>query len=230
MAKGIRGIPGPASETRVNPTAPRRRVPSPRAALLCLVVGGAAGCSHVSGEYVWVDAYREPRPPAEQASAVAPGDLLAVRVWNQDSMGGRVRVRDDGKISLPFVNDVAVAGLEPTAIAAQLRTKLKDFVVNPVVSVSLEERPGVEISVLGEVARPGVYKLDAGAGVLKALATAGGLTLLARRDRIFVLRKTGDATDRRGPVRVRFTYGGLTEAHPAAAGFTLRTGDVLVVE
>jgi polysaccharide biosynthesis/export protein len=181
-----------------------------------------AGCQGASarGAFVWVDELKM-TDPEEASYVIGVGDLLNVRVFNQDAMSGRARVREDGMISLPFVNDVQAAGLAPLELAARLQVQFKEFVVNPIVTVSLEERRAFEVSVVGEVGKPGLYKLDPRAGVLQALASAGGLTDFASRDRIFVLR---------AGIRIRFTFQALTEAQPMAARFRLRNGDVVVVE
>ena len=170
-----------------------------------------------------------PVPPPETEYRIAPGDVLAVRVWNQDSMSdAHARVRDDGKISVPFLQDVDVAGTTPSELSQRLQTKLKTYVVNPVVTITVEEVRALRVSVLGEVSKPGQYALDRGAGVLAALAAAGGLTDYAHRDEIFVLRNTpGEA---RGPTRIRFRYSVLVAGERPAASFRLKPDDVVVVE
>jgi len=74
------------------------------------------------------------------------------------------------------------------------------------------------------VNKAGVYSLPLGAGVLQALAAAGGLTQYASRDKIFVIR---DAPQR---ARIRFEFEQLTQAEGKAAAFRLRVGDIVVVE
>jgi polysaccharide export outer membrane protein len=194
----------------------------------CVVVA-LVGCAHVD-EFTWVDGYQE--PPAAKASSyqLAPGDLVAVRVFGQEGMSTRARIRADGKVSIPFVNDVEAAGSEPLVVAARIQARLKDFIVNPVVTVSLEEAAPLEISILGEVARPGAYKLEQDAGVLNAIAAAGGLTDYAKRDRIFVLRYARKGEDAAGPLRIRLTFEALSRAQGKAARLRLRRGDVVVVE
>ena len=147
-------------------------MPGMRHCWVGVLFGLTAACSHV-GEFIWVDAYREPVVKSKGGYVIAPGDQISIRVWNQEGMSARGRVRDDGMISMPFLNDVEVAGIEPTVLAKRIQAKLKDFIVNPVVTVSLEEKAPFEVSVIGEVMRPGVYKIDEDTGVLKALATTG---------------------------------------------------------
>jgi polysaccharide export outer membrane protein len=179
------------------------------------------------GAYVPVEEY--PLPPPETEYRIEPGDVLAVRVWNQESMSNaHARVREDGKISVPFLQDVDVAGTTPGELSQRLQTKLKTYVVNPVVTITVEEVRALHVSVLGEVNKPGQYDLEHGAGVLTALAAAAGLTDYAHRDQIFVLRST--AGEARGPTRIRFRYSTLAGGERPAASFRLRPGDVVVVE
>lgn len=204
-----------------------RRARSIAQELVALAVAAtlAVAC-RTSGPYVGVETFPQPAPDGDYR--IAPGDVVAVRVWNQDSMSSpRARVRDDGRISLPFLQDVNVAGVTPGELAQQVQSKLKTYVVNPVVTVSVEEFQPLRVSVVGEVAHPGRFELERGAGVLAALAAAGGLTDYAHRDAIFVVRTGPDAKE---PVRIRFRYSALTRAEKRAASFRLRPGDVVVVE
>jgi polysaccharide export outer membrane protein len=185
----------------------------------------ATGCLHDTGRYVSVEDYTEPNLEAEYVIKV--GDMLNVRVFQQDNMSARTRVRNDGRISLPFLNDVVAAGFTPQVLASQLQTRLKDFLSNPVVTVSLEEVRQLSVPVLGEVARPGNYPLEQGAGVLQALASAGGFTAYARKD-VYVVRQSGKPKEQ--PTRLRFDWDALFKAEGKGALFALRPGDVVLVE
>lgn len=180
------------------------------------------------GRFVWVDDYREPQLAQQDDSyLIRKGDILNVNVWNQRDISSRLRVRDDGRISLPLLNDVDAAGMTPAALARAMEQKLKDLVANPVVTVMVDEAQPIKISVLGEVRNPGKKLLESGSGPLQALSEAGGFTDYARDDALYVLRKEpGYPT----PVRIRFTYEALTRNEGAAPAFRLKTGDVLVVE
>jgi len=175
-----------------------------------------------TGPFVWVNDYQE--PPSSAGYVIQPGDVLQIRVFNQPDMSGRAKVREDGKISVPFLNDVTAVGFAPNALAQQLQTRLKEYINAPVVTVSLEESRPFSVSIIGEVAKPGVYSVQATAGVLQGLAAAGGFTPYAARDRIFVLR------DQPQRARIRFTYEDLGQAAGKAATFRLKPGDVVLVE
>jgi polysaccharide export outer membrane protein len=197
----------------------------PLAAGLMLLLA-AAGCK-TAGEYVTADDLPAVPAAADREYVIQPGDTIGVRVWGQDNLATRGKVRPDGKISIPFVNDVQAAGSTPAALAKKIQAGLKDFLVNPVVTVTLEEPRALQVSVLGEVARPGTFVLDQNAGVLQAIAMAGGMTPFANKDAIMVIRQRADGGN---PQRIRFSYDGLTQLRGRSAAFRLQGGDVLVVE
>lgn len=209
---------------------PDRRRSSAALPLAAALLALGTGCAG-KRTYVWASELpASASAPADTAYKIGPGDVLGVRVWNQDAMSiERARVREDGRISLPFLNDVEVAGMEPAELGKRLEVKLKTFIVNPVVTVLVQERALLRISVLGEVVRPGVYELEKGTGVLHAIAAAGGLSPFAADAGLYVLR-TGHSADTPAPARVRFRYSELREGRAPAALFRLRSGDVVVAE
>jgi polysaccharide biosynthesis/export protein len=178
-------------------------------------------CAH-RHDYVWVDDLKLPAMP-EKPVTIAPGDVLQVRVFNQDQLSSRAKVRDDGQITLPLLHDVTAAGMTPSALAEDLETRLKNLVRNAIVTVSIEEKKPATVLVVGEAAKPGVYPIGFDAGVLQALASAGGLTQDAHDDSIFVVRHSL-------PLRIRFTYEALLQPASRARNFKLEDGDIVVVE
>jgi polysaccharide export outer membrane protein len=124
---------------------------------------------------------------------------------------------------MPFLGDVDVHAKAPAVVAKEIEAGLKNFINAPNVTVTVEEFQPTSISVLGEVGHPGTIVIDRDAGVLQALASAGGLTENANRDGIYILRESPV------PRRIRFTYESLTRTPPTGA-FRLRSGDVIVVE
>ena len=195
------------------------------ATVWCLVVALISACAPViSAPFVWVDDWREPGAISKGEYVIGVGDLLNVLVWDQEKMSARVRVRSDGRVSLPFLDDVPVAGRTPVALARSLEERLRQFIVTPQVTVVVDEARPLSVSVLGQVDQPGLYNLDPGARVAQALAAAGGLKDFARKDRIFLLR-SGDGT-----TRIRMTYEDVTAGRSRAFSLRLRSGDVVVVE
>ena len=193
--------------------------------LFAFLVGLLPACASSQGSYIWVDELKEPdRSPAQAEYLIGVGDLLNIQVWDQEKMSARMRVRSDGRISLPFLNDVEAAGKTPVRLSQELEGGFKSVVINPKVTVVVEEPRPLSVSILGEVGKPGLHTVDPGAGVAQALAAAGGLNVFAHKDRIFVVRSVPQ------PTRIRFTYEALTRTLGQAPYFQLRTGDVIVVE
>lgn len=199
----------------------------PTSRLLLFVIGAAAlaSCKH-AGDYVWIDQYRAERSPPP-GYAIAPGDMVAVRVLGHDDLSTRAKVRPDGRISVPYLDDVDVAGQAPALLAEKLRRDFIQFVTHPVVTVTIDEPHPFTVPVTGEVTRPGVYALESPAGVLQALASAGGLTQFAHDDQIYVLRRAGDGSP---PARIRFRYESLAHAEGQSGTFCLQRNDIVVVE
>jgi len=199
---------------------------APSSLLVAALALGAAGCGHRTGSYVWVDAYQPPASASKKEYILAPGDVVSIRVYNQESMTSRPRVRADGNISLPLLGDVEAAGRSPSVLAQEIQSRLTSLFVKPVVTIALEEPRPFVVYVVGEVVRPGPFTpIEPTASVLQAIASAGGLTPYAGRDRIYVVRQQEPA-----PIRIRFTYEGLTSVEGRGASFRLKSGDVVVAE
>ena len=193
--------------------------------MLGVFAAAAVGCASL-GEYVWADSLPEtPANPANPGAYVlGPGDTIFVRVFNQESVSGRSRIRPDGRITIPFLNDVQAAGRTTEELGQTLQTMLRDFIKQAVVTVSLEEPAPAQVSVLGEVTHPGVYPLDRSSpGVLRALAAAAGLTEFAHKDRIFVVRSGATR-------RIRFKLDSLATPGSRSSRFRLQNDDVIVVD
>ena len=181
----------------------------------------AIGCGG-TGPYIWVDSL-----PASAAAGndvvIVDGDVLNVRVFNQDPLSTKERVRADGRISIPVVGEVVARGKRPAQLAAEIQERLKDIVKVPSVTVTFEQGAELKVSVVGEVRNSGVFPMEPGSNVLHALAAAGGLSDYADTDKVFVVRKSL-------PQRVRFRYTDLRSQDPKSIAFTLQAGDVVVVE
>lgn len=182
----------------------------------------AAACSS-TGPYVWADSLPQTATAANDGVVIQDGDTVNVRVFNQEPLSTKEKVRPDGKISMPVVGEVTARGKKPAQLAAEIQDRLKQVVVAPSVTVTLDAGVELKVSVVGEVKNSGVFQLDHGANVLHALAAAGGLTEYAEQDKVFVVRRSL-------PQRVRFRYQDLRSADPKSIAFTLQAGDVVVVE
>lgn len=122
-----------------------------------------------------------PQQKAQNSSArlaIGPGDELDVTVYGAPDLSGHTRVGSDGNISLPLVGYVRVAGLTSDQAQQALSDELRErnIIKSPQVSVFVKEYTNSEISVAGEVAKPGVFSVLGPHRLLDVLEAAGGLT------------------------------------------------------
>jgi polysaccharide biosynthesis/export protein len=155
---------------------------------------------------------------------VGESDVLHVNVWKEPEVTQTVIVRTDGNISLPLINDVRVAGLTPLQIQNMIADKLKAFLTNPQVTVTVTDIRSKRAFITGEVARPGGYPLNTETNVLQLIAQAGGLTPFAKKDSITVLRFENGKE-----LRLAFKYSQVVHGKKADQNIALRPGDTVVV-
>jgi polysaccharide biosynthesis/export protein len=187
-------------------------------ALLAVTANGCAS----TAPYVW--ARELPVPPATGEPTIGPRDTLLIEVRNQRELSGTFVVGDDGLYLHPTVGSVRAAGSTPAQLAALLKRRLQGMLVEVQVGVWLTKAAPVRVHVVGEVRTPGSYELGRDHGLSAALAAGGWLTEYADKDKIFVLRSSGESP------RVRFTISEISGGLPHSSRFQLRDGDTVVVE
>ncbi len=134
------------------------------------------------------------RLPAQNESLlIGPGDLLHFQVYDTPEMEQRARVTDAGTIPFSFLGSVSVAGMTPEQAAEQIQHRLvaAGVMLHPQVTVRVEAYATQNVSVMGQVQKPGIYEVDTARKVVEVLALAGGLTDLA--DRHITIQRFGPA-------------------------------------
>jgi polysaccharide export outer membrane protein len=210
--------------THSTPTSDTGRALSGRRAWPLAPALATAACG-ASGQYVWVDHVPETAFTFREGNqyVVAVGDLLNVRVYAQDAITVHARVRTDGKLTIPLVGDVDVVGKTTDVLSRLIAARLRDYVKDPSVSVTVDEIAPISVTVVGEVLKPGVITLERRSGVIQALAVAGGTTDFASKNRL----RNSTSTS---PARIRFSYDSLARGEGRGPQFGLQGGDVIVVE
>lgn len=156
---------------------------------------------------------------------IGAGDLLEIVVWKNTDLSGEYRVRPDGKLSIPLIGDVIALGRTTDEISIQIREKLKKFIDTPFVTTIVREALSNRVYILGEVITPGVYPIEGSLTVLQALALAGGLTEFAHRDRIVLVRGTGN-----NQKNYYLNYNSILRTQGNEFNMLLKRGDTLVVK
>jgi polysaccharide export outer membrane protein len=138
-------------------------------------------------------------PPAATAAygdlyILGPGDQLQLSFLDPGAkeIGGPVAILPDGTSTLALLGSVQLTGLTLGQATRWLTSIYARELVRPQLILSLVKGRQVQVSVLGEVSRPGLYPLDAYANPVTAIQTAGGITLNADIRQV-VLRRLGAA-------------------------------------
>jgi polysaccharide export outer membrane protein len=123
---------------------------------------------------------------------ISAGDILRIVTWKEaDFSIDEILVRVDGKISFPLLNDVQASGLTPLMLKDVIETGLKNYVANPVVTVTVVNPQSQKFYILGEVQKTGEYPIVKNLTVMQAFAIAGGFTEWASKDEIVLVRNEG---------------------------------------
>ena len=162
------------------------------------------------------------------AYRIATGDLLDIQVWREPDLSGDHRVDEGGAIQHVLIGAVAVAERTPDDVAAELRERLeRDYLREAHVVVRVAESARRRASVLGSVARPGVYPVHEHTRVLDLLFAAGGPS--ADASGVAALIRSGDARGAPGE-RIELDLGALVERGDLERNLAIAPGDALVVE
>ena len=118
---------------------------------------------------------------------IGPGDVLKITVWGHEDLSRASVVAPDGRMPFPLVGEVEAGGLTPTELEARLRQVLgKDYLIDPQVSVTVQEYRSQRVFVLGEAEKPGTYALTGRSTLLDVLSQAGGPGKAAGRQAVVV--------------------------------------------
>src|SRR5437868_2479388 len=172
-----------------------------------------------------------PTAAPEMATAAAdgeytlgPNDVLVVNVWKEPDFSAQAIVRPDGKITLNLIGDVQAGGLTPTALGVSLTEKLKKYLSEPRVTITVTQMNSQKIFVMGQVGRGGAFPLMPGTTILQALSYAGGPNQNANPKKIYMFRKeNGKET------KYPFNYDQVLKGAHWEQNLTLKPGDTIVV-
>ncbi|MGB7573764.1 MAG: polysaccharide biosynthesis/export family protein [Thermodesulfobacteriota bacterium] len=151
-------------------------------------------------------------------------DVLSIHVWKEDAFTKTIPVRMDGKISLPLVQEIKAAGLTPLQLKEVLTRRLKEFIENPVVSVTVTEANSYKVYVSGQVKTPGVYRLRSETSVAQIIPMAGGFTDWANQKKILIIRNENGREK-----RITVNYRKIIRGSDTDSNVILKTGDTIIV-
>jgi polysaccharide biosynthesis/export protein len=156
---------------------------------------------------------------------IGAGDVLTISVWKEPEASiPSVVVRPDGKISMPLLKEVSVAGLTPAETEKLITERLSKTIKVPDVTVVVTGIHSKKIYVVGAVKKEGPIAYTYRMSVMQAISEAGGLNDYAKRKKIYVLRNEGGRD-----YRLPFDYDAVLKGERMELNLQLVPGDTLVV-
>ena len=166
----------------------------------------------------------DPPPPSSDDYRIGIEDSLQILVWEEPEMNRTVRVRPDGKITFPLVNDFTVAGLTPSEVRQEIVSRLSKYVREPNVTVIVTEMNSFKVYILGEVNLQGVFTFYRATRLLDAIAHAGGFQEFSKKQITVLREKYGVET------RLNINYKSILAGDPSHRNIYLVPGDTLIVK
>lgn len=159
--------------------------------------------------------------PVPENYIVSPGDELLIRIYGKENNDYRLVVERDGSIVIPSMGPVSVASLSFTELKSMLSARIKKQIIGVDVSVSMGQLGNMQVFVMGEAYKPGVYNVSTLSTVTHALFASGGVTDIASLRNIQVKRA--------GQVVTTLDLYDLFNLGDSSDDILLRSGDVVFI-
>jgi len=155
---------------------------------------------------------------------IGPEDVLGIVFWRDRDLSADVIVRPDGRVSLPLLNDIDVAGLTPDQVREKITEQAKRYVDEPTATVVVRQINSRKVFITGNVERPGTFPLLRNTSVLQLIALAGGLKEFAKAGDIVVVRNDGGRQ-----LTFPFNYDDMKNRKNLTQNIALKPGDTVIV-
>lgn len=114
--------------------------------------------------------------PTQSDYLVGDGDVLKITVYDNPDLDTVSRINTDGSIQFPLVGRVDLSGLTVARTTELIENMLVDgYLINPQVSIFIQEYRSKKVVIMGQVKTPGVYELSGSTSLLELISKAGGL-------------------------------------------------------
>lgn len=168
-----------------------------------------------------MEAEEEPitRPDSIPAYRLGYGDVIEVKFFYNPNLNETLTIRPDGRITLPRLGEILVAGMTPTQLDDLITEKYSEIIRAPEVTVIVREIGKDVVYVLGEVNKPGGYPLNPyGTSVLGAVSLAEGFKPSAKLSSVIVIKKDAQGIPKPSRVNLTRAVGGSGEDDPFLQG------------
>ena len=174
-----------------------------RKIFLCVVgMGMVSACASTprpepSAELAVVEDALLPVPARSDLTApgrqtlIGPLDTIGIDVYGVEELSMQVQVDSSGEILMPLIREVEVGGRTPSEVARTIEERLAQYVRDPSVSVNITKSVSQVVTVDGEVNDPGLYPVTNRTTLMRTIASARGLSELAKLEEVVILRTVG---------------------------------------
>jgi polysaccharide export outer membrane protein len=164
-------------------------------------------------------------PAALENYRIGCGDVLQISVWKEpDASVAAAVVRPDGRISMPLLKEVAVAGMTSGEVEQAITEKLSKLMASADVTVVVSAINSKKIYIVGGVRREGPLAYGYRMTIMQAITEAGGPNEYAHRKKIYVLRTVGGKE-----YQLPFNYDEVIKGEKMEQNVALVPGDVIIV-
>jgi protein involved in polysaccharide export with SLBB domain len=125
------------------------------------------------------------------AAIIKVEDVLDIQVQGNAAFSGRFTVSSSGTIDYPLLADETIVNISTSELMNELTFRLARHIENPLVLISVVEKPNIIVTVLGQVTNPGPVETYLHASIQEVIKLAGGPAPNADIDSIKIIHKDG---------------------------------------
>mgnify|MGYP002780326223 CR=1 FL=1 len=195
-------------------------------ALLAALLSGCAG----SGKELPAASYGDGSVVPSEEYTIGPLDEITIHVWrNPELSADKVRVRPDGRLTIPLVQDIPAVGKTATELQNYIAGELSKYIEQPIVSVIVNTPEGnftQQVRIIGATPQPASLPFRANMTVLDAMIAVGGLNEFAAGNRAKLIRLD---RERGTQVEYRLRLSDLVRKGDSTANVMLKPGDTIII-
>lgn len=125
----------------------------------------------------------------DRPALIGPLDTIQVEVFNVPELSREVQVDSSGRIAMPLVGTIDARGTTAAELGGAIETALRGrYIRNPQVTVNIKSSVSQVVTVDGQVIEPGLYPVTNQMTLMRAIASAKGLSEFARQEEVVILR------------------------------------------
>jgi len=191
-----------------------------------LLVSGCASEAYIDANSPMIITQNAPEVIKEYR--IGADDVITINVWRNAELSVNGPVRPDGKISMPLVGDIRVAGSTPESVAKKIQKRLSNFIRDPNVTVMVTGLNShiylTRLRITGAVNNQSSINYRQGMTVLDAILEAGGINDFASPNNTKLYRKIA------GKLRIIDIHlGDILFDGQLETNIQLRPGDIITV-